>query len=359
MFITALLMARPKNFERPLEQLHVKTGKPTGFLVPPGCYGFVEAAGLAIVNRALLDHETGLADLEKLGEPEGESRSSEHGGRRMVRVEGGYVVLNYILYREKDGSSVVVEGSGYTYYLGTRNALDAVKIGYSKNPWSRLSALRPSHPSLEVLAVERGDAQHGLDRQAQFANDRIDGEWFRRSDSLASLIAELQSKSDLQKEQYSSRRRRNYGSASGNYPSSSGSSSGSERLGIEAEVEVEVKNTTTTRLPTPEEAENATMFASAVIDEADLSGMKLRVVLEEIGRREFKRGAKLDALKDEAVLAWKNFVAERRKGVLEIEWGAEKFYGEGHWRDPPASWPRKKRGAGVGDPMDRLKFVNR
>ena len=41
----------------------------------------------------------------------------------------------------------------------------------------------------------------------------------------------------------------------------------------------------------------------------------------------------------ELISAWQRY--EREKGGLRITWGAEKFFGDGHWRTPDA-WPRKQ-----------------
>ncbi len=43
-----------------------------------------------------------MSALERLGEPESESRSPEFEGRRMVRVNGGWIILNFDKYRKKD-----------------------------------------------------------------------------------------------------------------------------------------------------------------------------------------------------------------------------------------------------------------
>ncbi|MEQ1726761.1 MAG: hypothetical protein ABL982_00155 [Vicinamibacterales bacterium] len=102
-FVTALLMAEPYVTDVELPQLAVRAMQPTGWSVPPGWYGFVPAAGVGILARALVvDKEAGLAALERLGEPEDESRSQDFAGRRLVRVDGGYVVLNYDRYRHRD-----------------------------------------------------------------------------------------------------------------------------------------------------------------------------------------------------------------------------------------------------------------
>jgi len=101
-FITALLMAEPFGTTEPLEQLEVRTSRATGWVVPPGAYGFVPAAGVGIVRAAGVELEKGLQALERLGSPEGDSRNPAWEGRRLVRVDHGYIILNYAAYRERD-----------------------------------------------------------------------------------------------------------------------------------------------------------------------------------------------------------------------------------------------------------------
>lgn len=101
-FVTALLMAEPREIEQPIEQIAVDSLERTGFVVPAGWYGFIKAAGPGIVRRALVAAEDGVAALVRLGSPDLESRTPDHGGRRLVRVDGGYIVLNFMRYRDKD-----------------------------------------------------------------------------------------------------------------------------------------------------------------------------------------------------------------------------------------------------------------
>jgi hypothetical protein len=102
LFITALLMAIPFELLEPAKQLKVRSLEEAGFVVPPGWYGLIEAAGPGIVYRAGMETEAGMAALERLGEPEEESRTPDFGGRRLVRIAGGYIALNFQKYREKD-----------------------------------------------------------------------------------------------------------------------------------------------------------------------------------------------------------------------------------------------------------------
>ena len=102
LFITALLMAEPIEIRQPEKQINVANLDETGFVVPVGWYGFIPAAGVGIIRRAGMDVEIGMKALERLGNPDLESRSPEYEGRRLVRVTGGFVALNYDKYRQKD-----------------------------------------------------------------------------------------------------------------------------------------------------------------------------------------------------------------------------------------------------------------
>ncbi len=103
-FITALLMAEPQEFDEPIHQIAVDSMQETGFVAPAGWYGFVRAAGPGIVRRSGVEHDMGMTALRALGEPDGESRSKQFDGRRLIRTDGGYVVLNFMNYRDKDHS---------------------------------------------------------------------------------------------------------------------------------------------------------------------------------------------------------------------------------------------------------------
>jgi hypothetical protein len=101
-FITALLMAEPREVTKPMPQFYVDRVEQTGFSVPPGWYGFVAAAGVGIARRAFVEQDEGMRALETLGSTDPYSRSPEFEGRRLVRVDGGFIVLNFFKYRDKD-----------------------------------------------------------------------------------------------------------------------------------------------------------------------------------------------------------------------------------------------------------------
>jgi hypothetical protein len=101
-FVTALLMAVPAEFREAVEEIATDTLEKTGFVVPPGWYGFVPASGIGILRRAGVEREPGMAALRTLASPESESRSHAFEGRRMVRVDGGFLILNFFTYRDRD-----------------------------------------------------------------------------------------------------------------------------------------------------------------------------------------------------------------------------------------------------------------
>jgi hypothetical protein len=121
-FITALLMAEPREITKPMPQYYADRIEQTGFSVPPGWYGFVAAAGVGIARRAFVEQDEAMMALETLGSTDPHSRSPEFGGRRLVRVDGGitgwrrvtasdlrtstensrFIVLNFFKYRDKD-----------------------------------------------------------------------------------------------------------------------------------------------------------------------------------------------------------------------------------------------------------------
>ncbi len=103
LFITALLMAVPWELTEPMEQIEIGSLANTGFVVPPGWYGFVQAAAPGLIRRALVDDmESGMEGLKRLSSPDPLSRSQEYEGRRIARVDGGFIILNFAKYRDRD-----------------------------------------------------------------------------------------------------------------------------------------------------------------------------------------------------------------------------------------------------------------
>jgi hypothetical protein len=62
--------------------------------------GMVLAAAPGIANRARVDLDICIQALKKFQEPDPDSRTMEYEGRRIERVDGGYLILNYTKYRQ-------------------------------------------------------------------------------------------------------------------------------------------------------------------------------------------------------------------------------------------------------------------
>ena len=62
--------------------------------------GVVRAADSGIAHRARVSPAECAKAFKVLSEPDIESKSQEYGGRRIERIEGGWLVLNYRKYRE-------------------------------------------------------------------------------------------------------------------------------------------------------------------------------------------------------------------------------------------------------------------
>ncbi len=64
--------------------------------------GFVRAAASAIAREAGIPADVARRALDLFLSPDDESRTPDNEGKRVERVEGGYRVLNYEKYRERD-----------------------------------------------------------------------------------------------------------------------------------------------------------------------------------------------------------------------------------------------------------------
>ena len=70
-------------------------------LVMADANGFVESSVPGIVHRANVPLKSCRRALERLEAPDPDSKDPDHEGRRIERVAGGFVVLNYRKYRER------------------------------------------------------------------------------------------------------------------------------------------------------------------------------------------------------------------------------------------------------------------
>ncbi|MFA5378130.1 MAG: hypothetical protein WC455_20425 [Dehalococcoidia bacterium] len=63
--------------------------------------GFVSGAIPGLANIARMSNDEAKAAVEKLMSPDEHSRTKEHDGRRILPVDGGWLIVNYRLYRDR------------------------------------------------------------------------------------------------------------------------------------------------------------------------------------------------------------------------------------------------------------------
>lgn len=63
--------------------------------------GFVSTSFAGLVRAAVVSAESAKAALKKFESPDNDSRTAANDGKRVLRVEGGWLILNYELYRAR------------------------------------------------------------------------------------------------------------------------------------------------------------------------------------------------------------------------------------------------------------------
>lgn len=152
------------------------------FLASSDANGFVTGSIPGMAAMARMSLQEAEQSIKSLTKPDPYSRTKEQEGRRLLECEGGWIIVNYAKYRKRQVHEVAsLTTKGYVYYV---EANKRIKIGFSKNPWSRIHDLRVSVPKAKLLASEAGTLELENKRHAQFKTDRIEGEWFKPSKSL-------------------------------------------------------------------------------------------------------------------------------------------------------------------------------
>ena len=178
-FITALLMAEPKEFSEPQRQIEVDTLNFTDFVAPPEWYGFCPAAGSGIVRRALVEPTAGMEALKQLGSADPESRNKKFDGRRMIRVNGGFLILNYMDFRDQDYTNSDLSGQQWWAFGGNNLAIgtltanitlhDQIVNGVSWNRVCCYSYSTGAHPAAMFFRIEIYDGSSALQATAEWS----------------------------------------------------------------------------------------------------------------------------------------------------------------------------------------------
>jgi len=114
--------------------------------------GVVRAAIPGLANASRVTLEECEAALDKFQQPDKYSRSQEHDGRRIQRVEGGFLLLNYQRYRNE------LDQERRREYKRNKQAL------YRSKPKRKATPIAGSAGEQQyVKAVESGASERELD----------------------------------------------------------------------------------------------------------------------------------------------------------------------------------------------------
>ena len=129
------------------------------------------------------------AAIERLEAPDLDSRTEKEEGRRIIKVEGGWFVVNYKKYREftySDSPEAIRKREyrdgtrkrplGYVYFAQSGGR---IKIGFSNNPWARISEFKISNPDITLLGAFPGTIEDERKLQEKFRDLLFLGEWYK------------------------------------------------------------------------------------------------------------------------------------------------------------------------------------
>lgn len=167
--------------------------------------GVVEASVPGLADLARVPLPACEEALRALQAPDAYSRTKDHDGRRIEPVDGGWLLLNYRRFRETPDREarreylrvkkhesrsrvVATTRQGYIYYATSG---DRIKIGFSKNPWARISEFKVADPTISLVAVEQGAFDVEAQRHEQFKALHLAGEWFTFTGELIEHVEQI------------------------------------------------------------------------------------------------------------------------------------------------------------------------
>ena len=115
--------------------------------------GFVKGVESGIARRACVSKQECRVALEVLSAPDIESQDQDHGGRRLEKVEGGWVVLNYKKYREIRTKKQEREAAKKRRQRDRKAAAEAAEEGGDMSP------LSPPYASASASPVVRSSTR--------------------------------------------------------------------------------------------------------------------------------------------------------------------------------------------------------
>lgn len=131
-------------------------------LVMADAQGMVEATAPGIARRANLPLKLVRPALEKLEAPDPDSRTTTDEGRRIARIDGGYVVLNYAKYRAKRDPEI--------RRAQTREATRRWRDRRVSQGEPAVSQREPRRAQAEAEAEAEGETDRGITPQQKLAS---------------------------------------------------------------------------------------------------------------------------------------------------------------------------------------------
>ena len=141
--------------------------------------GTVDSSIPGLADLARVDLDKCEAALKTLMSPDKYSRTKTDEGRRIKEIDGGWLILNHAKYRDtlkNDPLGNADQRKGKIYFIKCDTLL---KIGFSKNPWARLAALKTGMSGEVVfLGCVDGTLRDELELQKSLEKSRFNREWY-------------------------------------------------------------------------------------------------------------------------------------------------------------------------------------
>jgi hypothetical protein len=136
--------------------------------------GFVATSAPGLIRAANITKEDFVVGIKSLESEDEHSRTIEYGGRRIDRVEGGWIILNYMKYREKEDKDkhreymreyrrkacnsqdvTVIHSNSQSVTVESRSA--SASASASKSPFKKKELIKPTIQEVEKYCNERGN----------------------------------------------------------------------------------------------------------------------------------------------------------------------------------------------------------
>lgn len=175
--------------------------------------GVVDRTPSAISRRTNIPQDIIERAIDSLSQPDPSSRSDDEGGRRVVLLDEhrnwGWRIVNHKYYRDlasaaekraadrdrKRDQRATSDKKNRVYFI--TDGRGNVKVGFSKNPWSRAKDLQcGSAAKLSVAATvaATGASETNVHDAIRAVVPHVAGEWFKSNDVIDRVIEAISSK---------------------------------------------------------------------------------------------------------------------------------------------------------------------